>query len=278
MVNPSKIAFVTGGNSGIGFAITKLLCTKGIFTLMGSRSLEKGNNAINELNKQHNISNVKVVQIEITSMDSIKKCYDEINQKYGQLDILVNNAGMAFRGNDLNEEIARTTIGTNYYGTQNVILTFLPLMKENGRIVNVSSMMGRSSLQKMSHEKRKQFLNANLLKEIDSLMEQFINDVKTNTYQQNGWPSTAYGVSKAGVTMMTRVLGNNLVNNDIIKNKHLTITSCCPGYVRTPMTNPNAPKSPEEGAVTPVWLATSDDQAVKHSGGFFEDECQKNYC
>ena len=44
------------------------------------------------------------------------------------------------------------------------------------------------------------------------------------------------------------------------------------------MTNPNAPKSPEEGADTPVWLATSEEELVRHSGGFFEDRQQKAYC
>lgn len=46
--------------------------------------------------------------------------------------MLVNNAGMAYKGNAFNEEVARTTLATNYYGTKNVTTHFLPLIKDYG--------------------------------------------------------------------------------------------------------------------------------------------------
>jgi NAD(P)-dependent dehydrogenase (short-subunit alcohol dehydrogenase family) len=48
------------------------------------------------------------------------------------LDVLVNNAGMAYKGNAFNEEVARTTLATNYYGTKNVTTHFLPLIRDYG--------------------------------------------------------------------------------------------------------------------------------------------------
>jgi len=54
------------------------------------------------------------------------------------LDVLVNNAGMAFKGSAFNEEVARTTVKTNYYGTKSVCLHFLPLIKDYG-IITCSS-------------------------------------------------------------------------------------------------------------------------------------------
>jgi NAD(P)-dependent dehydrogenase (short-subunit alcohol dehydrogenase family) len=48
------------------------------------------------------------------------------------LDVLVNNAGMAYKGNAFNEEVARTTLATNYYGTKNVTAHFLPLIRDYG--------------------------------------------------------------------------------------------------------------------------------------------------
>jgi NAD(P)-dependent dehydrogenase (short-subunit alcohol dehydrogenase family) len=73
-----------------------------------------------------------------------------------------------------------------------------------------------------------------------------------------GYP--AYRVSKAGLNVLTRVLA--------AEEPALSVNSVCPGWVRTDMGGPGAPKSVEEGADTAVWLATMDDPP---SGGFFRD-------
>jgi NAD(P)-dependent dehydrogenase (short-subunit alcohol dehydrogenase family) len=75
---------------------------------------------------------------------------------------------------------------------------------------------------------------------------------------QGGYP--AYRVSKAGLNVLTRVLA--------AEQPGLSVNSTCPGWVRTDMGGPGAPKSVEEGADTAVWLATSPDPP---SGGFFRD-------
>ena len=60
----------------------------------------------------------------------------------------------------------------------------------------------------------------------------------------------------------------------VLKNRHglagdVKINSCCPGWVRTRMGGPEAPRTPEQGADTPVWLATL--PADGPSGGFFRE-------
>ena len=52
------------------------------------------------------------------------------------LDVLVNNAGMAFKGDAFDENVARTTVRTNYYGTKNVCTHFLPLIKDHGTVAS----------------------------------------------------------------------------------------------------------------------------------------------
>jgi NAD(P)-dependent dehydrogenase (short-subunit alcohol dehydrogenase family) len=72
--------------------------------------------------------------------------------------------------------------------------------------------------------------------------------------------SGAYGVAKAALNALTKALPRDLP-------KGVKINACCPGWVRTRMGGTGARLSPEEGADTPIWLATLPDDGP--TGGFF---------
>jgi NAD(P)-dependent dehydrogenase (short-subunit alcohol dehydrogenase family) len=78
-----------------------------------------------------------------------------------------------------------------------------------------------------------------------------------------GGHSPAYRISKTGLNALTRILNAELEGENILVN------SCCPGWVRTDMGGRNAPRSVEDGADTPVWLATLPDGGPR--GGFFRN-------
>ena len=78
-----------------------------------------------------------------------------------------------------------------------------------------------------------------------------------------GGGSPAYRVSKTGLNALTRMLAAELRGTNVLVN------SACPGWVRTDMGGRSATRSVEEGADTPVWLATLPDGGP--SGGFFRD-------
>ena len=97
-------------------------------------------------------------------------------------------------------------------------------------------------------------------------MEAFKSAVAAGTEKQDGWPSSGYMVSKAGVTGMTRILAREEEQSG---GKRL-INSCCPGWVDTDMTKGRGAKTVDLGAKTPVLLALGD--IGGKAGGFWQEE------
>jgi len=182
------------------------------------------------------------------------------------LTFLINNAAIAFKGSRFDIEVASVSVNTNYFGTLHVIETLLPLIRPGGRIINVASFVGSVSILK-SEELQKKFTSPTLtIEELNTLMNQFIDDVRTNKFQENGWPRSAYGVSKVGVIALTRVLARMATN--------IIVNCCCPGFVKTDMSSHQGSKTPDEGADTPVWLALLPPESTV-TGKFFSDRAER---
>ena len=94
----SKVVFITGGNNGIGYETVKALLQsdKAYHVLLGSRSLEKAQLAIETLHKEcpESSSTVEAIQVDVTSDESIEKAFEQVKASPGHIDILINNAGM----------------------------------------------------------------------------------------------------------------------------------------------------------------------------------------
>ena len=92
-----KIVLVTGGNNGIGYETVKALLEsqKPYHVLMGSRSVEKAQTAIETLKAEvpGTSNTVEILQVDLTSDESIEKAFEEVKAKHGYLDVLINNAG-----------------------------------------------------------------------------------------------------------------------------------------------------------------------------------------
>lgn len=101
-------------------------------------------------------------------------------------------------------------------------------------------------------------------------MNKFVEDTKNGVHEKEGWPSSAYGVTKIGVTVLSRIHARNL--NEQRRGEKIFLNACCPGWVRTDMTDPSALKSPEEGAETPVYLALLPQDAEGPHGQFVHEK------
>ena len=168
------------------------------------RNAENGQQAMALLEKEG--LKPKFHQLDIDSAESIENLRKYIAETYGGLDVLINNAGMAYKTDSKAPfiEQATNTIRINFTGTLNITRALMPLIRPHGRIVNVSSMASR--LNQVSVDLQGQFSSPTLTEsELVSLMQRFVDDVAAGDHREKGWSNTAYGMSKVGVTALTKV-------------------------------------------------------------------------
>ena len=250
-VSSTKVAVVTGANKGIGLAIVRGLCKRFSGDVyLTARSEENGRAAVAQLEAEG--LKPKFHQLDITSGESIEALKQYITEKYGGLDLLVNNAGIAYKTKSTAPflEQATVTLQANFSGTLAVLKALLPLIRPHGRIVNVSSTAGRlGRLQKHLQDK---FTDPNLTEEqLIGLMDQFVKDVASGSHIEKGWSNNSYGVSKVGVTALTKVHAREIAK---MGKEDILVNAVCPGSVKTDM-NPMGSLSLDEGAETPLHLA-----------------------
>ena len=155
MVFP-RIYVVTGSNKGIGKSIVKLLLQdkEQKIVYLTSRNVENGEKAVKDLEE----IGLKPYfhQLDITDSKSIECLRDFLVEKHGGLDVLVNNAGIAGRRGDLLES-AKEKLNCNFFGTLTICELLFPVLKKNGRVVNVSSISAVNAYNKLETHLQRQF-------------------------------------------------------------------------------------------------------------------------
>ena len=224
-----KIALVTGGNKGIGFELIKQLAEKNYQVLMGSRNKNNGETAVSVLHKQG--YEVSFVELDVDNTESIQKAVEYVQQTYGRLAVLINNAGVY-----LDEGIK--------------------LIEEDPAILEKT-------------------MRTNLLGPYH-LIRSFLPLMKKNNYGRIVNISSGYGqmdemdytgagsykLSKLALNGLTRIIASEVSGN-------IKVNAVCPGWVRTDMGGPNAPRSAEESSRSILWLAELEEDGP--SGGFFRN-------
>lgn len=256
-----KVAVVTGSNKGIGYAIVKGLCEKFDGDVyLTARDSGRGQAAVKELEAL----GYKPLfhQLDISDQKSIDTFRNYLKTKHGGLDVLVNNAAIAFQRNSTApiSVQAAESIRVNYYGTLAVCEALFSLLRENGRVVNISSSFGHLSRIK-SADLRAEFLDPKLIVHgLNKLMDRFVEDVRENKNYQEIWDDSdvAYVVAKVGLSCLSFIQQRNFDAEEPKRN--ISANSVHPGYILTDMTAEMAKRFPdtqsvEEGAKAPLFLA-----------------------
>lgn len=248
-------AIVTGGNRGLGFETCRQLAQQGYGVLLTARDLAQAERAAAELARA---GTVRAAQLDVANDDSVQAFTRRAQNELGPLHALVNNAGIALRGFDV--DVVRGTLAVNFFGALRVTQALGGLVVDAGNVVMVSSGMGELNAYAPAIKAR--FLDEALtLEALIALVGEFERSVAEGTHEAEGWPSSAYRVSKAALNALTRILAK--------QSPRLHINSVCPGWVQTDMGGPSASRTVEHGARGIVWAATLGAGAA--SGGFFRD-------
>jgi NAD(P)-dependent dehydrogenase (short-subunit alcohol dehydrogenase family) len=169
--------------------------------------------------------------MDVSDAASIAAAHREATERHGRIDILVNNAAV--------------------------------LLNENDDVLSIPQ------------EAYRETFETNVLGAIE-VSRAFVPDMArrgfgrvVNVSSSAGQLSTmgtyapAYSISKAALNAFTQILANTY------KTRGVLVNAVDPGWVRTDMGGPSAPRSPKQGAETIVWLATLPDSGP--TGGFFRD-------
>jgi NAD(P)-dependent dehydrogenase (short-subunit alcohol dehydrogenase family) len=246
----AKTVLITGANRGIGQQVARVLAGAGWDVLVGARDRQKGDSAAARLRKETG-GRLKAVELDVTSDASVAAAAQKLRDGAIKIDALVNNAGIygAARGPD---GVAHT-IETNFFGPLRVTLGLLPLLRDGATITNVTSGLG--SLSNLDAAHRQLLADPTLTR--DELVAQLHDFVRAGG---KGWGTDAYGVSKAALNALTRILASEL------SGRHIRVNATCPGWVRTDMGGRSASRSVEQGAASVLFGVTTTE-----TGGVFRD-------
>ena len=225
------VALVTGANQGIGLQIARELAANGYTVLVGSRNLERGEEAAKSIG-----ADARALQLDVTDQASIAAAAERIRIELGRLDLLVNNAAISHAGRpgrslaeilqssrasvaSLDE--VRAVFETNVFGVIAVTQAMLPFLREApaGRIVNVTSGVGSLTL------------NAD------------------PSYPYRSGFGVVYAASKTALNAITLSFAIELESTNI------KVNAAGPGFTATALNNFEGIETVEQGARNPVRVA-----------------------
>jgi carbonyl reductase 1 len=240
-----RTVLITGGNRGIGQQVARVLATDGWDVLIAGRDRAKCDAAAARMRKDTG-GRLRGVELDVTSDASVATAAQKLRDGAIKLDALVNNAGIYGR------HAAELTIETNLLGPLRVTRALLPLLRDGATITNVTSGLGELANLDTQHRK--------LLTDPALTIDALIAALRQMLANDEDWGTDAYGVSKAALNALTRLLAVELADRKI------RVNATCPGWVRTDMGGRGAPRSVEEGAASVLFGVTATE-----TGGVFRD-------
>jgi len=140
-----KVAIITGGSRGIGFATVKAFLKEGATVILTASRKETAEAAVNKLKSEFPDAVVEGISPDLGNLESVQKAFDDIAAKYGCIDILVNNAGLSESTPFTNytESTFDKVMDLNIKGVFNSSRAVVNQMikQESGVILNTSSMV-----------------------------------------------------------------------------------------------------------------------------------------
>ncbi len=224
-----RIAIVTGGNRGIGWQVCHDLAAQGLQVLLTARRAASGEEAAARLQEMG--LPVAFHQLDVTDTASVRRLTKTVADRYGRADVLINNAAVKLDGSISPLELDMAVL------RQTMETNVYGPLRLCQALIPLMQRQGYGRIVNVSSQAG-----------------------RLSNPQADG---LAYRTSKAALNMVTRVLAKRLEGSNILVN------AVHPGWVRTEMGGPSAPRPLAESTDTIIWLATLPDAGP--TGGFFYD-------
>jgi NAD(P)-dependent dehydrogenase (short-subunit alcohol dehydrogenase family) len=261
-----KVAVVTGGNSGMGLETVKALASAGCRVVLASRSVGRGQRAVQREIHQPGLgnysvpdANVVVKQLDLGDLDSVTAFAEDLNATEPRVDFLVLNAGiMALPKLMRTADGFEKQIGVNHFGHALLTRLLIPKLKAQdfpSRIVVLSS-------------------------HLHSLASLDLQDLHYRTREYEQW--SAYGNSKLGNLLFAKALAKHLPNDGKI-----VPLSVHPGLIITKLWDASSEtlasrltrllsrfKTIPQGAATTLWACLSPEAGNPALAGSYLEDCQ----
>ena len=196
----SKIIFITGTSTGFGKLTTITLSKAGHTVIAGMRGTSSKNAAVAK--ELAALSNVEVVEIDITSDTSVKEAFEQSLSKHGRIDVLVNNAGVTGYGllEAYSIEQIRRMFEVNFYGVIRTYQAVLPAMRKakSGLVINLTTGASGHTLPFMIPYFASKFGVESITEGLQEELAQF--NIEHVTVQSGVYPTEMNNGSKAGVS------------------------------------------------------------------------------
>lgn len=239
MAEKHQNVFVTGATGAIGLAIARNIANNPDYrVILIVRNVQKARKAVDEIRNETGNDKVDYMLADLSESDSIVKLYENWSEP---LHVLINNAATTPRRRTESRAGIEMQFATNVLAYFHMMQTFRESLKKAApsRVVNVASYWaGRLDLSDLEFKKR--------------------------AYDNN----TAYMQSKQADRMLSKAFAEKL------KPYQISVNACHPGDVNSQLSNKlgfGGHESPDQGAATPVWLATTE-AGIKNSGKYFENK------
>ena len=236
-----KICIVTGANSGIGKATALGLARMGSRVVMVCRNAERGENAKAEIIEKSGNKSIDLLICDVSSMSSVRKFAAEYSEKYLKLDVLINNAGAVFNTRSITEEGFERTFALDFLGPVLLSYELIPTLRKStpSRIINISSGLHKNGVVNLGDLRSENKYNGMKVYSNTKLMLMMF------TYEQ------ARRLQGSGVTtnvVLPGFVATNLGNNSESLMSNISFKLVRPMQI-----------SPEKGAETVIYLASSDE-------------------
>ena len=226
----ARVALITGANRGLGLETGRQLLARGLVVVFAGRDPDALEQARRTLPHEEQQRAIPV-HLDVTDVDSIAAAKQTLNAQVDRVDVIVNNAAVL-----LHESDDVLSIPADAYRR-----TF------DTNVFGVVEVC-RAFAPDMARAGYGRIVNVSSGAGQLATMSDY---------------APAYSMSKAALNAFTKILAHEYRRSGVLVN------AVDPGWVRTDMGGPSAPRSPEQGADTIVWLATLPDDGP--TGGFFRD-------